>query len=638
MNSTLSPTIVNRLILGGNFFKQTFNDQDTSFNPVAIGLNTGVTEPSLIGTPTLRIASFAGAGATQALGRIDTTKFFTENLSVSLGRHQLKFGGEYRYALLDVFYDLNKRGSFTWDGTRGPWANDASVSPALRSLADFLNRQPTNNNGASIVRGQLPRDFRQNSLDWWVHDNFQVNPRLNIDFGVRYTYQGPLFDKKDSITVFVPGKGLQTTGQLGSLYPKDWNNFAPRFGFAFQPQRNGKTVIRGSWGVFFDVPPLNFIVANTGSGNGGASGVHANPGGPEPVFSVNLNNQNVQIAPNVPIFGTAQPIPPFGVHSVSQDFRTPYIQNYNLNIQQQLTGSVLLQVGYAGSTGRKMAPTRNINAPIPGTTGTLASRRPFNAAYPNLQSINEIQSIGNSQYHSLQTSVRVTRFKNWTINGNYTYGTQKDNGTNVRNTLPANSYDLRPEYGFGNVDLRHIFAGFVSYEVPKFTQRRKYLTQGWQINSLMTYSPGEAIDIVAGVNRSQSFDNRDRVDYLKDPNMSVKAPTTAFGPRPYFDPTAFALPAIGSFGSLPRNVFRGPGFGAVDFSFFKFTPITERIGVQFRFEVFNLFNQSNWANPGVSLNTATTFGLITNTRNGGTAPGLGFGEPRNIQLALKIIF
>jgi hypothetical protein len=211
-----------------------------------------------------------------------------------------------------------------------------------------------------------------------------------------------------------------------------------------------------------------------------------------------------------------------------------------------------------------------------------------------------------------------------------------DNGTDVRNVLPANSYDLRREYGPGAIDLAHIFTGYVSYDLPKFTERAKYLTQGWQFGSLWQATTGTTMDILAGVNRSNSFDNRDRVDVVGNANIGLQAPATPGGSRRYFDAGAFALPAIGTFGNIGRNALRGPGFAAMDVSIFKRTKITERIGTEFRVEIFNLFNRNNFANPGTSLNSATTFGLITNTRNGSGAPGLGQGEPRNVQLALKL--
>jgi len=638
-NSALSPRMFNNLILGTNYFLQVFNDKDTGFNPVALGLNTGVTEASLIGTPSLRITNFAGAGFTQPLGRIDTTGHITDNLSYTVGRHQLKFGGEYRRAVLDVFYDTNKRGSFTWDGTAGPWATDTTLTPRERSIADFLAIRTTANNGASITRGQLQRDYRQNSFDWWIHDNFQVSRKLNLNFGVRYTFHGVLNDVDKTITNFIPGRGFVTPGKdIDSLYPNDLNNFAPRFGLAYQPFGSGKTVVRASWGLYYDAPPLNFIVANTGAGNGGAAGVHANPGGPEPVFNINLTGTPTQIIAGQPIFGTANPTPPFGAYGINQDFRMPYVQNYNLNIQQQLANGIIFQTGYVASTGRKLSLLRNINAPTPGTTGVLQARRPFNTAYPTTAAINMLETIGNSQYHSWQSSIRVTNWKGLMVNGNYTWSRQMDNGTDVRNTLPANSYDLRREYGPGSIDLAHIVTGYVAYDIPKYTQHAKLLTQGWQLGALFQATTGTPIDITAGTNRSNSFDNKDRVDVVSKAITGVQDPATPGGARRYFKADAFALPAVGTFGNIGRNALRGPGFSATDFSIFKRTPITERLRTEFRVEIFNIFNLANFANPGTNFNAATSFGLITNTRNGSGAPGLGQGEPRNIQLALKLIW
>ncbi len=137
---------------------------------------------------------------------------------------------------------------------------------------------------------------------------------------------------------------------------------------------------------------------------------------------------------------------------------------------------------------------------------------------------------------------------------------------------------------------------------------------------------------------SWANDTRDRVDVVGDWRSGLPKRANPFAVVPWFNPRAFAAAASGTFGNIGRNVLRGPGFGAVDFSVFKETPITERLRTQFRVEIFNLFNRANYANPGVNLNAPASFGVIGNTRNGGSAPGTGFGEPRNVQLALKLLW
>jgi hypothetical protein len=631
-NAILTPHMVNQLTLGVNYFLQTFNDLNTSFNPIALGLNTGVTDANLLGSPKITISGFDYVGASNPTGRIDTTGHITDNLSYTSNGHLWKVGAEYRRAVLDVFYDINKRGTFTFDGSRGPWASDTSVSNNVRSLADFLAGLPSNSNGATIARGQLQRLYLQNSFDYWAGDTWQMSPRFTLNYGVRFTYQGVLHDDKNSLTNFVPSLGFVTPGKdFGPLYPKDWNNYAPRAGFAWTPTKDSKTVLRGSFGLFYDVPALNFFTANTGIPNGGAAGVNANPGGSSPVYSLSV--KNVIIQSGSPLFGTASPTPPFGVFAVSQDYTTPYVLNFNVNMQHQFSRTTLLQAGYVGSLGHKLSVLRDINQPV--VTNGVAIR-PYAVQYPQLATINEAESASNSNYNSLQVQLRQSFWKGLSGTFNYTLGHAIDNTSDVRNTVPTNSYNLANERGNSTFDIRQIVTSFVSYEVPTFGSFAPRLTKGWQLNSLFTFHGGSPLNILAGTNVSGTGENRDRVDLIGDPFAAVPVLTGTTAVQ-YFNKAAFAKAAAGTFGNIGRNAFYGPGFGSVDFSIFKKTPLTERISTEFRVEIFNLLNRTNWANPNTTF-SSSSFGQLTATRNGGSAPGLGFGEPRNAQLALKVIF
>lgn len=628
-----SPNLVNVLTLGVNYFFQSFNDADTSINPLSLGLNTGITSPVLEGSPKLSITGFDYVGATSPEARIDTTGHLTDTITWNRGRHSWIFGGEFRRADLDVGYDINERGSFTFDGSRGPWASDSTVGGNLKALADFLAGYPSNSNGATIAQGALQRLYFQNSFDLWAGDTYRVTQKLTVSYGVRFNYQGVLHDSRDSITNFIPGQGFVTpnVNGAGPLYKPEWDAFGPRLGFAYTPWADGKTVIRGGFGVYYDDPALNFFTANTSLSNGGAAGVNANPAGPDPVYSLSV--KNVVFSPGAAIFGSATPTPPFGVFAVSRDFRTAYVDNYNLNVQRQLSQSTILQVGYVGNVGRKLPVLLDINQPVV-TNGVAA--RPFAAQFPQLGTIDTAESVANSEYNSLQASVRQRLSHGLAVQGSYTWGHAIDDSSAVRNTVPTDSYDLAFQRGSSTFDVRHAFTGFVSYDVPNFVRRFPRFGTGWQLNSLLTFSTGQPLNILAGTNVSGTGENQDRVNLIGNPfeNVPVLTGTTAVQ---YLNPAAFAKPAAGSFGNIGRDLFYGPGFGSWDFSVFKRTKVTERISTELRVEIFNLLNRTNWANPNVNF-SSSSFGQLTQTLNGGSAPGLGFGEPRNTQVALKVLW
>jgi hypothetical protein len=626
--SVFTSHLVNQLVVGYNYFKQTFNSNDTSFDPIAMGFNTGVTDPTLAGPPNVTVNGFAAVGGTQPLGRVDKTLHFTDSMSYSAGSHQMKFGGEGRMADLFVFYDSNKRGTFTYDGTAGPWSSlpASQASPALKSLADFM--AGTYATGI-IVQGNTHHDYVQNSFDFFFQDTWSATSKLTFNFGARYTLPGVLGASDGTLTNFLPGQGMVSTD---SLYPAEKDAISPRLGVTWVPADSRKTVVRAGYGLFYDMLAVAFFTANTGFANGGALGVGNNPGGDQPVYSITQRKQTV--VNGVPIFGTTSQ-PPYGAFAVSQDLKLPYVINFNVNVEQQLGPTTIAQIGYVGTRGHRLALMRDINAATPGATLAQA-RRPYATQYPNLASINELESIGRSEYNSLQMSLIQSMWHGVSGRLNYTLSHAQDNGSEARNTLPMIQNNIDADWGNAAFDIRHVLTAGFTYNLP--ARGTSQWGDGWQINTIATFTSGSPFTITTGTDASGTGVRSDRPNAVGDPYAGVVQPTTTPLSLQWFNPAAFAQPTAGTFGNLERNNLYGPGFKSVDVSLFKTTKVGGGASVQLRLEVFNLFNTINWANPGAVVSSSTSFGLITNTRNANSAPGIGAGEPRNVQLAAKIIF
>ena len=652
-NAVISPKVVNQLVAGVNYFKQVFIDADTSFNPIAAGLNTGITNPTLIGSPDITVGGFDELGPTPPLGRIDTTGHLTDTLTYTAGAHQLRLGGEYRRSRGDVFYQRNGRGTFAFDGSQGPWASDRTLDGNTRALADFLAGYVQS---SSITSGDRQRNYYENSVDWFAQDTWKVSQSLTLNIGVRWDYFGPFIDPTNRISTFIPSMGgiIYTGHGIDTIYPRRWNNFAPRFGFAYSPGH--RLVIRGNYGIFYDQPVLKAF-GDSNPPNRGATGVLANPGSVAPVYTV--SRANYTVVPGQSIFGSVgAPPPPYGLFSVSQDFKNAYNQNFGLNLQYQLNKSTVFQVGYSASLGRRLLMMRDINQPPPSPLGTGASLavqnrlRPYYAAFPQFATINQVESVGNSSYHSLQASLRTNSWHGLTSQFSYTYGHSIDTNSAIRSRIPTNSYNYNFDRGNADFDVRHTFTDYVVYTLPAFSHGPKRLVQGWQVNSLMSFYSGLPFTAFSGLNVSGTFEGRDRANLVGDPYAGAGTGiiTNPDGTKyvQYLNAAAFAQPAAGTFGNVGRNSLRGPGFADVDFAAVKNTAITERVSLQFRAELFNLFNRVNLPIPGSGSSTSTTppgtrlnssFGRITSTTGVYTgAPGIGAGEPFNVQLALKLMF
>jgi Carboxypeptidase regulatory-like domain/TonB dependent receptor len=648
-NSVLSPRMTNQLLFGVNYFNQVFNDANNSFNTKALGLflspDATIKGQPIFGAPNIAISGFEQIGITPPEGRNDITGMLADIVSYNVGKHQFRFGGEFRQGRVNEFYHRRGTGTFAFDGTQGPWAGTCATGDPTCALADFLAGDVSK---SSIAVGNPERFVRVNGYNFFGQDSIQVTRRLNLNLGLRYEYFGPLHSDKKDLAVFIPGKGMLIQGNgIDSIFPPDRNNVAPRFGFAFQPKENGDLVVRGGIGIFYDQINMNPFL-DFRPPISGADGLEDNPVGPGATDNYSRNVYNWDAAqtggqsvfpgvilcpslnfntdPGCGIPNAASGANTYNVSSVNQNFRAPYFFNYNLQVEKSLGSAAVLQIGYVGSEGRKLSTMFNINQVGAATTGR------FNAQYPNVGSILQLNSAGTSNYNSLQSTLRIRAWHGLSTQLSYTWAHALDVMTEYRGVIPLDSYNLKAEYGNGDFDTRHNFTTSLTYEVPGSSHGPKILTHGWQVSSLLSFHTGQPFNISGSLSRPGC-------DLVGDPFAGVNHTfSAAAGGEQWVNPAAFNCSTPTTFlGNLSRNKFYAPGYGAVDLSVFKNIPIGERFRVQLRAEMFNLLNRINLASGGGSVSSST--GFVSDTIgdfNG--APGIGPGEAFNMQLAAKIIF
>jgi Carboxypeptidase regulatory-like domain/TonB dependent receptor len=697
-NSAFSSRIANQLFAGVNYFNQSFSDASDAYEPIALGLNTGVSSPSLAGAPRIQIAAptassglgsssdgFDYVGATVDSGRNDITGHLDETLSWTVGKHQFHFGGEFRQAQIDDFYQADQRGTFNFDGTQGPWSGNAGTAcdglttaepgsvtlsstltsdPRFMQLADFL-AGCFDAGDTSIVQGDPKRQVFLNSYGIFAQDTFQLSQTLNVNYGLRYEYNGPMHSQYPDLTTFLPGapNGLATVGvNLSNLYPQYHGGWGPRVGFTWQPASQSKTLIRGGWGLGYDNPNVVNFLNSRFSANGGAFGVQDNPAGSTlaidtgpsapyipsgalmgaPIFPNALSSTNACITEPSQVSPNCSSV---NVFSVSQSLRPGYLENYNLNLQRSLGNKVLAQFGYVGSAGRRLRALLDINQAALGSGGAN-SARPFYAQYPNYGVINQIQSVGTSNYNGLQASLRFVNWHGITSQVAYTWAHSLDETSQIYLYNPQNSLCFKCEYGNSDFDVRKTAVTYVSYLLPNTAHGAKLILNGWQVNSLLSFHGGQPFTIFssnAGGSGTGEFAERANLNAGIAPYAGVSHSVVGDASTGYsvnwMNPNAYSPSANNAFGSSHRNDLHGPGYSDVDFSVFKNTKVGEWVTTQFRVEMFNLFNRLNLAAPGDGFCTdSQTCAIGTTIGANYGAPGIGAGEPFNTQLALKIIF
>ena len=630
-NRLLSSHISNQVLAGVNYFNQLFDDNNTNYNVGSLGFITGA---GYTNAPNITIKNFDPVGLTPPEGRNDITGHLTDQLSWLKGKHEMRFGGEYRQAQLDEFYHRHATGSLTFDGSRVGGGSYAGA------LADFLAGYTS---AASITVGNPERQVFVNTYFLNAGDSWQASSKLNVNYGVRYDYTGPLHNDNKDMSVFRPEltetNGLALQGvQIKSLFQQYFTSFSPRVGVSYS--MDAKTVIRAGYGWYFDSPNLNPFLDNR-PGNAAPNGVEGNPIGPSPVSSISASGVNglqagkTNIVAGQNIFGntagtcngTTGSIQ-CGIFSVDRNFRPSYNENYSLNVERTLSPNVIAQIGYVGSAGRHLLSLLDINQ------GTTQATRPYYALYPNYTNINQLESIGTSNYNALQAQLRFQNFHGFSAQTIYTWSHNLDEVTAYRGALPQDSFNFKGDYGNSDFDTRNTFTSFLTYNVPGSSGRFRGLTGGWVANALLSFHGGQPFTVHASGDISGTGEGNDRANQIGPVQKGFQ------GQKPlaaWIDPAAFADPAAGSFGTTRRNQYYGPGYSDVDLSVFKDVRLFERANLQLRAEMFNLFNRTNFAPPG-GTTSGGNFQLNDTIGDYNGSPGIGAGEAFNMQLGAKIVF
>jgi hypothetical protein len=545
-------------------------------------------------------------------------------VTLNVGPHLLKFGGDVRRSILDLqeFFRgdpfVRFRPTFTGD-----------------AAADFLLGLP------SVVEQIAEDSNRPRTTEYalFVQDDWTVSPRLMLNLGLRWDPYLPFIDETDRFSQVRLGRqssvfptapeGVVFAGDPGvprSIIEKKLANLGPRLGFAYDPFGTGRTSVRGGYGVFYS--QIRQQANNQISTN-------------QP-FSLKLTINNPPGGIDNPYQTTGNPFPfvpphtseersayrflmPMAMTQWDPNFRNAIMQQWNVNVQQQLFGTYIATIAYVGSRGAHLFMTTELNPAIFGAPGrTLDERRPL---FPTFASVTNQSSDARSQYHALQLSLNKRFSRGFSVLSNYTWSKLLDSAS-ADGDGPPNPFDLDADWGLSDLDLEHRVVTSFIWQLPDLAARTgwiRHLLGGWQTNAIVTLESGSPFSIVSGRDNSQSGVNRDRADLMGNPELDTGRPRAELVAR-YFNTDAFTVNATGTFGNSGRNILRGPGLASVDLGVVKTARLVRGHSVQFRTEIFNLFNRVNLANP-VNNASAPNFGQI-----------ISAGPPRVIQLALKYSF
>ena len=573
------------------------------------------------------------------------------------GKHILHFGGE----LLVYQGNLTPWGnvqSGSWTFTGVYTQQNGTIGTGGSAYADFLlgdvNSWSATNQPESGMRMKSPQVF--------VQDDIKIRPNLTVNLGLRYESQFGWSEVKNHLGSFDPTISNPLTTTPGAMWfagetsrarlQQNVNDiFLPRFGFAWNPK--GTTVVRGGFGIYAVTLSLDDYGQGAGIGNNSTGSASDSSSGVSPVTTLSgpgvFGNKQTGEPAGTPLPYVVDNRNPGGYNGVNVPYnqyslKIPTINQWSLSVERQLTKNTEGEIAYVGSHGNHLGYPVDINQ-IPAALLSSTFNK-ANTPYPQFGTIAGAIDESKSNYNSLQLQVNHRLSAGLSFSGNYVWSHFLDDidsagwGGRGGTQVYQNAFNASSNYGNSNFDVRHAVKGMFVYEIPlgkgrRFLNNNAILDEvigGWQTSATVWWHTGQPYSVIAANNNSQS-------ENLGGTNESSQFLNVIGDPTPaqrtlqnWYNANAFAQPAAGTFGDERRNQLFGPRFSEVNFSLGKNFTVTERVGLQFRIDSYNLFNHPSFSNPNTGESFAngapSSSGNITSTATG----------PRAFQLNARVSF
>jgi hypothetical protein len=661
---TFSPSLIGVARFSFLRNKFLFGERDNHTSPASLGFQYAPSLDAAIGPPHLIVSGYTVVGSpiTGPRRTYEDAFDYSGSLSWVRGKHELKFGGGYQHQHINMLQGIATNGFFVF-----------APFPFSDAFASFMMGQPV---FFLQGRGDFAREISGQATDAYAQDTFKATRRLTLNFGLRYDVPSPYSEIHNRQTLWIPGQqstvmpsappGLLYPGDAGvpaGLIPTFKKGFAPRVGLAWDPTGSSKWLVTSAYGIFYE--PYY-----TGQGGPLQAPISAPP---------YLQTEQISLSPVQPLnfqdpYNGNPPAPgtfatPLTSLTLAPNLTLPYTQDWDLNIQRSLGSDLLFEIGYVGTKGTKLPrfiegnPTKYIPGIDPATnqpystTDNADQRRLYSGCTlsdpPNTclySSSGLIASLAGSSYNALETSLKKRFNHGLSFLASYTFSKSVDDASSFNmtgsaakpvageNDLAQNPFDLAAERGRSLFDARHRFVLSYQWRLPFWKQPHDWYQQAlgnWQLNGITTLMSGTPFTVFdsndvseqGGAPEITGFSaNRPNLVPGQDPNSGLRSANAWLNASAFARITPDPNSPVQQFGTAGRNIAEGPGYANWDFSVFKNIPIAESKQFQFRAELFNVLNHTNFRLPDSDI-SSPTFNHV-----------LAAQPAREIQLALKFLF